>query len=257
MAAQPFPTSMGPGVEQLRRFLRSVHAWMTESGSEALEGPISLDKLRLDRVSSSLPSFSFFLLLLTSTMIATLGLIANSTAVVIGAMIVAPLMNPILSLSFGTVSADWELIRHSLIAIAAGIAGAFSLTRKSVASSIAGVAIAVALVPPLCVTGIGMALGSDVGSSVGAAATGGLGGKAAAGSFLLFLANLIGIDLAASMTFLSQNYGSLRRSWYWIALAFLSTCLISGPLSGALREFLMTKWVDIEISRIGSRQPQI
>ena len=80
---------------------------MTESGSEALEGPISLDKLRTDRASSSLPSFSFFLLLLTSHNLFDLG-----------------------------------------IAIAAGIAGAFSLTRKSVASSIAGVAIAVALVPP-------------------------------------------------------------------------------------------------------------
>ena len=43
----------------------------------------------------------FFILLINSAVIASLGLISNSTAVVIGAMIVAPLMDPILSLAFG------------------------------------------------------------------------------------------------------------------------------------------------------------
>ncbi|WP_371411064.1 hypothetical protein [Synechococcus sp. UW69] len=41
------------------------------------------------------------ILLISSAVIATLGLISNSTAVVIGAMIVAPLMDPVLSLAFG------------------------------------------------------------------------------------------------------------------------------------------------------------
>ena len=279
--------------------IRAVHAWLTDIGSPPLERPVSATDLQSDRVASSRPTFGFFLLLITAATIASLGLIADSTAVVVGAMIVAPLMNPILSISFGSVTMDGCLIRRSLgtialgvlvvlgtafliasflpvnivgreimartspnlidlgIAIAAGIAGAFSLTRSRVASSIAGVAIAVALVPPLCVVGIGMAVGSDVGSSFGPAAEGGLGSRVAAGSFLLFLANLIGIELAASVTFLSQGYGSARKAWLSIALAVVLTCLIAGPLSGAFQEFRMKKRVDIEISRIGSREPQI
>ena len=48
-------------------------------------------------------------------MIATLGLISNSTAVVIGAMIVAPLMDPILSRAFGLAVSDGRLIRRSAV----------------------------------------------------------------------------------------------------------------------------------------------
>ena len=51
------------------------------------------------RIASSKPSLGFFILLISSAVIATLGLVSNSTAVVIGAMIVSPLMDPILSLA--------------------------------------------------------------------------------------------------------------------------------------------------------------
>ena len=113
-------------------------------------------------------------------------------------MIVAPLMDTILSLAFGLAVSDGKLIRRSAvtigfgvravigtaalislglgishvqseitgrtspnlidlgIAIAAAVAGSFSMTRKQLSNSIAGVAIAVALVPPLCVSGIGL-----------------------------------------------------------------------------------------------------
>ena len=47
------------------------------------------------------------------------------------------------------------------IAIAAAVAGSFSMTRERLSNSIAGVAIAVALVPPFCVSGIGLTMGSD------------------------------------------------------------------------------------------------
>ena len=53
------------------------------------------------RIASSKPSLGSLILLISSAVIATLGLISNSTAVVIGAMIVAPLMDLILSLAFG------------------------------------------------------------------------------------------------------------------------------------------------------------
>ena len=85
--------------------------------------------------------------------------------------------------------------------MAAGAAAAFSYTRKSILNSIAGVAIAVALLPPLAVTGIGLAYGimeySETGLSLAelGAHTGSIG--IAEGSFLLFLINLIGIILVS------------------------------------------------------------
>ena len=68
-------------------------------------------------------------------MIATLGLISNSTAVVIGAMIVAPLMDPILSLAFGLAVSDGKLIRRSAVTISFGViavVGTASLISTSV-----------------------------------------------------------------------------------------------------------------------------
>ena len=156
-----------------------------------LESRVPRTDLYEARIASSKPSLGFFILLISSAVIATLGLVSNSTAVVIGAMIVAPLMDPILSLAFGLAVSDGKLIRRSAvtvcfgvmavvgtasliswalgvsyvqseitgrtspnlidlgIAIAAAVAGSFSMTRKQLSNSIAGVAIAVALVPPL------------------------------------------------------------------------------------------------------------
>ena len=156
-----------------------------------------------DRRDAAQPNLEFFVLLIISTVIATVGLIENSAATVIGAMIIAPLMDPIVSLAFGLSTHNIKLIRQSLIlitlgasivvftsgliyqlldinfidsqilsrtspnlidlsvAIAAGIVGAFAQSRSRLASSMAGVAIAVALVPPLCVTGIGIKLSAQ------------------------------------------------------------------------------------------------
>ncbi len=87
------------------------------------------------------------------------------------------------------------------IALAAGAAGAFSLTRPKIANSIAGVAIAVALVPPLCVAGIGLGLHDDIGVSVESMVPMGIGSQVTTGALLLFCANLIGITVAASLVF--------------------------------------------------------
>ena len=72
------------------------------------------------------------------------------------------------------------------IAIAAAVAGSFSMTRKQLSNSIAGVAIAVALVPPLCVSGIGLTLGSEMVAVFGRGTVAGLTNQIAEGSFLLF-----------------------------------------------------------------------
>ena len=258
--------------------------------NQALEGVLSRLGLRLDscvpqkelyeaRKAAAVPSLTFLLLLITSATIATLGLISNSTAVVIGAMIVAPLMDPILSLSCGIAMGDRRLIARSIsliflgvglviltsflvtnilgtnfvqsevyartmpnlidlgIAIAAAIAGSYCAVRSRLSSTIAGVAVAVALVPPLCVTGIGLSLGGQAVAMFGRGVVAGLSNRISEGSFLLFLVNLIGIAFAAVIVFLLHGYGSIMRSGKSLLVAFALIGLIALPLSGPLRDF--------------------
>ncbi len=229
-------------------------------------------------------------------MIASLGLISNSTAVVIGAMIVAPLMDPILSPAFGLAVSDGKLIRRSAvtigfgvlavigtaalislglgishvqseitgrtspnlidlgIAIAAAVAGSFSMTRKQLSNSIAGVAIAVALVPPLCVSGIGLTLGSEMVAVFGRGMVAGLTNQIAEGSFLLFLANLIGITVTSLVVFLLQHYGSFRSCWRNLLVWLGLLGLLSLPLSSALHDFSLRQQMDAEFGRFKAGQ---
>lgn len=140
-------------------------------------------------------------LLMCSIMVASLGLDLNSPAVIIGAMLISPLMSPILGIGlgigvndkktliislkhfglaiaialitsfiyfrltpFGNIT-DEILSRTSptlldgLVAIFGGLAGVISITRMDKSNAIPGVAIATALMPPLCVAGYGLAMG--------------------------------------------------------------------------------------------------
>ncbi len=251
-----------------------------------LESRIPRKELYQARIASSKPSLGFFVLLLCAAVIATLGLISNSTAVVIGAMIVAPLMDPILSLAFALSISNNKLAKRSLltvvigvitvvatsalltslldvsevnremtsrtapnlidlgVAVAAAVAGSFSMTRERLSNSLAGVAIAVALVPPLCVCGIGLSMGNEVVAVFGRGTVAGITNQISEGSFLLFLANLIGITVASLFVFLVQRYGSVLQCWrnllLWIGLLGL-LCI---PLSSALHDFSIKQ--DIE-----------
>src|SRR3546814_14864490 len=69
---------------------------------------------RLDR--------KFLLLITLSAAIATLGLLQNSAAVVIGAMLVSPLLGPIMGIGFGLATLASNLIKRSLVTMAAGMA---------------------------------------------------------------------------------------------------------------------------------------
>ena len=271
----------------LRQLLESLSGhWAVH-----LESRVPRTELYEARIASSKPSLGFFILLISSAVIASLGLISNSTAVVIGAMIVAPLMDPILSLAFGLAVSDGKLIRRSAvtigfgvlavvgtaslislglgishvqseitgrtspnlidlgIAIAAAVAGSFSMTRKQLSNSIAGVAIAVALVPPLCVSGIGLTLGSEMVAVFGRGTVAGLTNQIAEGSFLLFLANLIGITVTSLVVFLLQRYGSLRTCWRNL-LVWLG--LLSMPLSSALHDFSVRQQMDAVFAHVKS-----
>ena len=93
---------------------------------------VSAEEVSLEMGHASAPSFDFFFMLGIATAIATFGLIVNSAPTIIGAMIIAPLMSPILSLSYGLVILDRWLIIRSIITVAAGtvlvIAIAFAMS---------------------------------------------------------------------------------------------------------------------------------
>jgi uncharacterized hydrophobic protein (TIGR00271 family) len=141
----------------------------------------------------------YWLLLLLSAVIATAGVVSDSTATVIGAMIIAPLMTPILGVVLGVVTADGGNLRRCLLLLAAGAAAVVALSWLlghlvpypvtaatnsqvaarvtprlvdlvaalatgavgSVALTLPGVAIAISLVPPLAVAGLTLQSGSS------------------------------------------------------------------------------------------------
>ena len=102
-------------------FLRAA-TWI-ESALAPLQRPVAMDdltRLRQDLLEESQLSWHYLLLVVASCIIATLGLLANSAAVIIGAMLIAPLMLPIRGAAFGILEADRRLIRASLLALVTG-----------------------------------------------------------------------------------------------------------------------------------------
>jgi uncharacterized hydrophobic protein (TIGR00271 family) len=204
------------------------------------------------------PTSSYLVLMFLSTFIATLGLFSNSSPVVIGAMILAPLMSPIISLAMGVLRQDNRLIRTSLksigfgmlvgyfcailitlmtpltasnaqilsrirpnlldlwIAVGSGIAGAYAHAKKEIAKTLAGVAIAVALVPPLAVSGIGV---------------GWMNWNVFSGALLLLMTNLAGIVFAAAFTFLLLGFSPFRLAKKGLIISILFLGGISAPLA--------------------------
>lgn len=252
---------------------------------------------------ASIPSFGFFFMLGIATAIATFGLIVNSAPTIIGAMIIAPLMSPILSLSYGLVIFDRRLIVRSIItltagtvlviviaftmslsfglrligseiisrtsptlfdlgvALPAGAAAAFSQTRRSIASSIAGVAIAVALVPPLAVSGLGLAVGPQAtlesGMSLTEFASFAGGVDIAAGAFILFVTNLVGIIVVAMLIFISQRYGEWKKALLALVAIVISSVFLVRPLNEALyRLYVKDKVVGLAV-KLATTRPDI
>lgn len=201
---------------------------------------------------------SYQVLMVLSVLLALAGLYANSAPVIIGAMILAPLMSPIVSLAMGLARSDLGLIRTAmktlalgvvwglvcgilmawlmplalptdemkmrmapnlldlLVAVISGVACAYANAKEEIAKSLAGVAIAVALVPPLSVVGIGVGWGDWA---------------MAAGASLLLITNLVGIALAASITFLVLGFSPFKRARAGLGFSLLLLAAISVPLS--------------------------
>jgi uncharacterized hydrophobic protein (TIGR00271 family) len=105
--------------------IRSRFSSLLEGGLERFVPQIDRDNRisLVDRVqSSSNWDFDFFALMLLSTVIAAIGLVQNSSAVVIGAMLVAPLMTPLLGMGLALVQGNPVLARISLRAVLLGVA---------------------------------------------------------------------------------------------------------------------------------------
>ena len=213
----------------------------------------------------------YVVLMLLSTVLATTGLYLNSASVIIGAMLLAPLMAPIVSLAMGLLRQDVPMVKHSIskivlgillalttaavmtlfftykpvtgemearlsptvldliVAIAAGVAGAYTKSHKEILQSLAGVAIAVALVPPLAVAGIGL---------------GRLDPEFFGQAFLLFSTNLVGIILAAILTFRLLGYSAAVKSKKGIGIVIFLFFLISIPLYLSYNHIVKTKHME-------------
>ncbi|UCG24898.1 MAG: amino acid permease [Chloroflexota bacterium] len=222
---------------------------------------------RQDRVSiyrsmqrNARADIDFQVLIILAAGIAYLGLLLNSSSVIIGAMLIAPLMSPILSTAHGIVMGNGRMTRAAgnstlngvilavfvafflsltlfavgapltatdeilsrtspnvldlLVALLSGAAAAYAVSRSQLAAALPGVAIAAALVPPLCVVGYGLGTGQfDI----------------ALGSSLLFITNLAAIIVAAAAIFLLLGFrpplrlerGQEARRGLYLALTLL------------------------------------
>ncbi|NET53351.1 MAG: DUF389 domain-containing protein, partial [Merismopedia sp. SIO2A8] len=81
---------------------------------------IPIMRLRESLLQDSQLNLNYIVLIVSSCLIATFGLLLNSTAVIIGAMIIAPLMMPLRGFSFATLEGDSVLLRSSFLSIAVG-----------------------------------------------------------------------------------------------------------------------------------------
>jgi hypothetical protein len=86
---------------------------LTSDWAPYIEDPVPEEEVLTLMQQASIPSFGFFFMLAMATAIATFGMLANSAPAIIGAMIIAPLMAPIMSLAFGVVDFDRRLIARS------------------------------------------------------------------------------------------------------------------------------------------------
>lgn len=211
----------------------------------------------------SLLRYQFITVLTIATVIASLGLMGDSAVAIIGAMLIAPLMKPILSFSYAAVSGHKKLQLRSFatlivgiiitlfvsyltetlvglqeltseilsrtkpslidlgIAIAAGIAAAMASVRSNVTDTLPGVAVAVALLPPLSAAAICLSVGAW---------------QLMLGALLLFCVNLVAIILVAMVVFWLDGYGKLRYAWPTL-LVIIAICFsFAIPLNKTMQQ---------------------
>ena len=265
--------------------IRMLYQWrrLTQSIDQERRGEV-----RVQLREASHPSFDFFLMVVLSCVIATLGLLIDSPATIIGAMLVAPLMSPIIGMGLSSIVGDERLLGDAAsalirgaalavlisflitfsnrfmpfialqelpaevlarthpgpidlgIALAGGLAAAYALAQPNLSAALPGVAIATALMPPLCTIGIGLALQRL---------------EIAGGATLLFLTNAVTIAFAASLVFFALGFsprlinksGRLPRS---LMVSALLTISLLAPLSYISFQFVQTATLNQQIDTV-------
>ena len=193
-------------------------------------------------IKNSTPEFDFFFMIFLSVLMATFGLLAGSETVVIGSMLLAPILYPVLGVALGVSMSDQKLLARSfktlaqaaavavatafaatllfsfgsfadgwnqiilsrvnpsllflMVGVISGLAVTYALVRPNLSETLPGVAVAVALIPPLSVVGIGLAR---------------LSIHVISGAFMLFIVNVLGIVAASSFAFSLMNIRSRHR----------------------------------------------
>jgi uncharacterized membrane protein len=170
--------------------------------------------------------------------------ITLATAVAVGMALLTPRAELTVEITARTHPTLLDLI----VALASGAAGAYAIGRKEVAAALPGVAIAAALVPPLCVVGTGIALSQP---------------SIAGGAFLLFTTNLIAISLAGAIVFLLLGFRPApdererqRRFWQGLAFSLALLLAISVPLGFFLVQTVQEGQRQQIISEILTRETQ-
>ncbi|GAB5491847.1 MAG: hypothetical protein Phog2KO_20620 [Phototrophicaceae bacterium] len=213
---------------------------------------------------SALSSIDFNWLILMSAGLASLGLMLNSVAVIIGAMLVAPLMSPLGALAISLAVGDLSMARRATltllqgvalaliisifigfifpistptqemisrgtptlldaaVALVSGFVAAFALARKEIPVALAGVAIAAALMPPVCTIGLALAFGDM---------------RLASGATLLFVTNITFIVASENLIFLWMGMRPGRQqetrrgvAAWWILIIGLVVIVVAGIL---------------------------
>ena len=201
--------------------------------------PLHIEVVKAELQEESSLDVAYLVLILGSCSIATLGLLSNSAAVIIGAMIIAPLMLPIRGLAFAALEGEVTLFRRALIslilgtalsisiswglgyltgiptfgsevlsrskpnlldlgiAVAAGAISGYAKIQPKISGTLAGTAIAVALMPPICVVGLGLSQSKWALSW---------------GATLLYFTNLLGITLSCMVVFFLVGYATYPRA---------------------------------------------
>ncbi len=215
---------------------------------------------RLDR--------KYLLLITLSAAIATLGLLQNSPAVVIGAMLVSPLLGPIMGVGFGLVTLESGLVRRSLVTLAAGMAVAILIAMAIVWLSpvqdvtselrartrptlldlgvavVGGVAGVYAIIRGLSGVMVGVAIATALVPPLSTIGFGVATGRFdfALGAALLFLTNTLAIAFAATLVARLNRFGpSLTRQHTLMQVAGIIGVLglLSIPLGLTLNQIAL------------------
>ena len=249
--------------------------------------PQHMSKVIDEITYGSQPAFRFYMLVAISTMIACIGLVANSNAVIIGAMLVAPLMVPIFGISLALVRGNTTLLLRALraeivgIILAIGIATFFGLLPLAIevtpemlartqpnlldlmVAVFAGLAGSYAMVnerlsPALPGVAIATAIVPPLANCGLCLAVGAYHG--ALGSFLLFFANFLSILLVSSLIFIASGLAyqfQQKKPWEFIrkfGLAAVSFVGMAVFLTYSLVGIVQSRYLDLTIDKILNKE---